>query len=59
MGIIIDGQLQFEHHMYAKIKKANNMMRLMRESLVNLDEDILWELYKSLVSYHLEYAQTV
>ena len=32
IGVIVDDQLKFEYHMYEKIKKANNMMGLIRRS---------------------------
>ena len=32
---VIDNQLKFEDHIYEKIKKANNMMRLIRKSFIH------------------------
>ena len=39
VGVIVDDQLKFEDHMYEKIKKANNMMGLIRRSFIHLDEE--------------------
>ena len=53
--MIIDDQLKFENHMNDKVKKANNMMGLIRRSLVHLDEAMFLKLYKALVHPHMEY----
>ena len=44
--------------MYEKIKKANNMMGLMR-SFIYVDEEMFLTLYKALVRPHLEYANVI
>ena len=59
IGVIVDDQLKFEDHMYEKIKKANNMMGLIRRSFIHLDEEIFLKLYKALVRPHLEYANVI
>ena len=41
IGVIVDDQLKFEYHMYEKIKKANNIMGLIRCSFIHLDENLL------------------
>ena len=59
IGVIVDDQLKFEHHMYEKIKKANNVMGLIRCSFIYLDESMFKKLYKALVRPHTEYANAV
>ena len=59
IGVIVDDQLKFEDHMYEKIKKANNMMGLIRRSFIHLDEEMFLKLYKALVRPHLEYANVI
>ena len=58
IGVIVDDQLKFEYHMYEKIKKANNVMGLIRHSFIHLDESTFKMLYKALVRPHTEYANT-
>ena len=60
IGVIVglDDQLKFEDHMYEKIKKANNMMGLIRRSFIHL-ESMFLNLYKALVRPHLEYANVI
>ena len=57
IGVIVDNQLKFENYMQEKIKKANNIMGLIR-TFINLDEDIFLKLFKALVRPHIEYANT-
>ena len=38
IGVI---EQKFEDHMYEKIKKANNMMGLVRRSFIHLDSSLL------------------
>ena len=45
--------------MYEKIKRANNVMGLIRRSFINLDEEMFLKLYKALVRPHLEYANVI
>ena len=57
IGVIVDNQLKFENHMQEKVKKADNIMGLIR-SFVHLDEGTFSKLFKALVRPHLEYANT-
>ena len=59
IGVIVDDQLKFENHMYEKIRKANNMMGLIRRSVIHLDEEMFLKLYKALVCPHIEYANSI
>ena len=44
--------------MQEKVKKANNIMGLIRRTFVHLDEGTFSKLFKALVRPHLEYANT-
>ena len=57
--VIVDDQLKFESHTLEKIKKANNIKRLIRRTFIHLDESTFLKLFKALVRPHLEYANTV
>ena len=59
LGIIIDTDLTFDVHVSEKIKKANNMLGLIRRSLCCLNADILLPLYKAFVRHLLEYGAPV
>ena len=56
MGIIINTDLTFDVHVSEKIKKANNMLGLIRRSLCCLNADILLPLYKAFVCHLIEYG---
>ena len=45
--------------MYGKIKKANNMMGLIRRSFIHLDEEMFLNPYQALVRPQLEYANVI
>ena len=47
VGMIVDDQLKFENHMHETIRKASNMMRLIRRSLVHLDEEMCLKIQSS------------
>ena len=55
IGVIVEDQLKFKDHMYEKVKKANNMIGLIR----SLDEEIFLRLYKALVRPYLEYVNAI
>ena len=59
LGVHIDTDLSFEEHIATKIKKANQIMGLIRRSFTYLDKDSFKKLYTALVRPHLEYAQSV
>ena len=46
IGVIVDDQLKFESHILEKIKKANNIMGLIRRSFIHLDESTFLKLFK-------------
>ena len=59
LGIIIDTDLTFDVHVSEMIKKANNMLGLIRRSFCCLNADILLQLYKAFVRHLLEYGAPV
>ena len=59
LGVLVDSDLNFEEHMASKIKKANQIVGLIRRSFTYLDAKSFVKLYTALVRPHLEYAQCV
>ena len=59
LGVMVDQDLNFESHLATKVKKANQVIGIIRRSFLHLDEDMFLQLYKSLVRPHLEYANQV
>ena len=59
LGVMVDQDLNFESHLAAKVKKANQVIGIIRRSFLHLDAEMFLQLYKSLVRPHLEYANQV
>ena len=59
MGVYVDSELSFDEHISAKVKKANQLVGLIRRSFDYLDGKTFVKLYTALVRPHLEYAQTI
>ena len=59
LGVHVDAELSFEEHISAKVKKANQIMGLIRRSFAYLDKKSFVKLFTALVRPHLEYAQSV
>ena len=59
LGVIIDGELNFEEHIFSKIKKANSIVGLISRSFDFLSPEMLRTLFTAFVRHHLEYAQAV
>ena len=59
LGVVIDSNLQFDNHIFGKVKTANRILGLIKRCFKNLDIQSFLLLYKALVRSHLEYAQTV
>ena len=59
IGVIIDPKLSFEHHIAAKINKANSVLGLINRTFEYKDPKTMVLLYKSLVHPHLEYANQI
>ena len=59
LGILVDRTLSFNGHIEKAIAKANQILGLIKRTLVYFDRDTLKLLYCSLVRPHLEYANVV
>ena len=59
LGVVIDGDLNFEEHMSEKINKANAVMGMIRRTFSFLDCHLFKKLYTTFVRPHLEYAHPV
>ena len=59
LGVYVDQDLTFEHHLAVKVKKANQIIGIIRRSFHFLDEETFNMLYKGMVRPHLEYANQV
>jgi len=59
LGVIIDSELNFEEHIYTKIKKANSIVGLINRTFDFLSPEMLRTLFIAFVRPHLEYAQAV
>ena len=51
--------MKFEEHINNAVKKANQMIGLIRRSFEFLDKDMFLKLFKAIVRPHLEYANVV
>ena len=56
LGIIIDTYLTIDIHVSEKIKKANNMLGLIRRYFCCLNADIPLPFYKAFVRHLVEYG---
>ena len=59
LGIIIDADRTFDVHVSEKIKKANNMLGLIRKYFSCLNDDLLQPLYMAFVLHLVEYGAPV
>ena len=59
LGITFDSALSFDAHINNAIKKANQMLGIIRKSFDYLDKEIFVKLYKAIVRPQLEYGNTV
>ena len=59
LGVIFDQELSFKDHISTIIKKASQIMGIIRRTFVYLDPEIFKPLYISLVRSRLEYCQSV
>ena len=58
LGVWIDEDLSFEHHIETQVAKANRMVGLIRRTFTYLDTETMTKLFTALVRPHLEYAVT-
>ncbi len=59
LGVYVDSELSFDEHISMKVKKANQLVGLIRRSFSYLNDKTFVKLYTALVRPHLEYAQCV
>ena len=59
LGVTVDPKLTFEGHMLEKVKKANTVMLVIRNTFTYLDKESFLLLYKALVRPHVEYCNQV
>ena len=59
LGVIVDNHVTFSNHIAEKVNKANQIMGLIRRTLVFLDKHNFNLLYKSFVRPHIEYGKIV
>ncbi len=59
LGVLIDNELNFNHHISEAMKKANIKLGMIKRTFVCLNESMLTQLYIALVRPHLEYANVI
>jgi hypothetical protein len=59
IGLVVDEKLNFNDHIEEKIKKANQIVGLIRRNFTFLTPRIFAQLFKSMVRPHLEYAEAI
>ena len=59
LGVHVDNQLTFNHHIQQKINTATKMVNYIRHTFKHIDKEIFVLLYKSLVRPHLEFASCI
>ena len=58
LGVLMDCDLKFHEQTSAAVKKANNILGLIKKTFKSLDEKTLPLLYKTMVRPQLEYCNT-
>ena len=59
IGVHVDYNLNFKDHIYTKIKKANAVMGIIRRTFEYLDQNIVLQIFKSLVRPRIETSVAV
>ncbi len=59
LGVHVDNELNFDHHVTECVKQANKTLGLIRRTYQHLDSDTLKTLYVALVRPKLEYGNVV
>ena len=57
--VTFTNNLDFDVHINNIVKKANQIIGLIRRSFSHLDKELFIHLYKSIVRPHLEYANVI
>lgn len=56
LGVNIDNNLNFDHHIDSQVKKANKLLGMIRRTYTTLDTYSLPLLYNAIIRPHLEYC---
>jgi len=59
LGVVFDSELRFASHCKEKINTAYSILGLIKRNVIYLTKEAFVTLYKSLVRFHLEYANSV
>ena len=59
LGIYVDDMLSFDHHIETTVKKANNVVGLVRRTFVFLDEKTFCLIFKAVIRPLLEYCNSI
>ena len=59
LGVTVDSNLQFRHHIVSKVSIANRNLGIIFRTFTYLSQEMFLSLYKSLVRPYLEYASVV
>ena len=59
LGVIIDDSLKFHEHTASAVKKANQILGVIKKSYNARDKTTICTLYKALVRPHLEYGNAI
>ena len=59
LGVTFDKDLSFDPHIDRVVKKANQMIGIIKRTFSYLDRDTFLKLYKAFVRPHLEYANVI
>ena len=59
LGVALDLYLNFNTHIYQKIKKCNKMRGLIKRLSVNILHNVLLTIYKTFIKPHLDYGDTL
>ena len=59
LGVIVDVDLKFHVHTASVIKKANQLLGVIKRSYKSRDPHTILLLYKSMIRTHLEYGNTI
>ena len=59
LGIHLDEELTFKHHINEKINKANKGIRIIRKLNIILPRSALLTIYRSFIRSHLEYGDVI
>ena len=59
LGLIVDENFRFSKRIIDKVNKANQLIAIIRKTMVYLDKHNFNLLYKSLIRLHLEYGNVV